>query len=51
MVAFVEDKFHFTGQAAVFLVVFQDDAVKVYFDLHRCFRLNAGYLSAFERTA
>ena len=51
MVAFVEDKFHFAGQTAVFLVVFQNDAVKIYFDLHGCFRVNAGYLSAFERTA
>ena len=51
MVAFVEDKFHFTGQTAVFLVVLQNDAVKIYFDLHGCFRVNAGYLSAFERTA
>lgn len=51
MVAFVEDKFHLSGQATVFLVILQDHIFKIDLDFHRRIWLYIGYLLAFERTA
>ena len=51
MVAFVEDKFHLSGQATVFLVILQDHIFKIDLDFHRRIWLDIGYFLAFERTA
>ena len=51
MVAFVEDKLHLSGQAAVFLVVLQDHVLEIDLDLDRRIWLHSGYFLTFERTA
>ena len=51
MVAFVEDKFYFSGQATVFLVILQDHIFKIDLDFHRRIWLYIGYFLTFERTS
>lgn len=50
MVAFIEDKFHFTGQFTVFLIIFQYNMTEIDFNLYRRIGINTGNFLAFEST-